>query len=160
MSCRERVQTPSPLCQTLLDGLLVLLGQLLHFPKISVYQLYLTLVPCRYEFAFIVSIIILCFLPRFFLQMFVVTFSLLHLTNVTWIVLWCLLCTFQLSSPSRKMRSSKLHKFIQVSGFQVQASPLQSSLIQGNTPKDASSNCLLMMPYVLPHNFCTLLFVW
>lgn len=56
---------------------------------------------------------------------------------------------FQLSSPTRKMCSSKLHKFIQVSGFQVKASPLQSPLLQGNTPKDATSNCLLMSFFFL-----------
>jgi hypothetical protein len=59
---------------------------------------------------------------------------------------------FQLSSPTRKMCRSELHKFIQVSGFQVEASPLQSPLLQGSTPKDATSTCLLISSLFFSRN--------
>lgn len=42
------------------------------------------------------------------------------------------------------MCGSKLHECIQVSGFQVEASSVQSSLLQGNTRNDAASNFLLI----------------
>lgn len=110
-------------------------------------------VPCRYKFALL---LLLSSLFSFFTHThstMCVHIHILYFSSCTWPMslfdcltgFYCV--EFQLSSPTWKMCSSKLHKFIQVSGFQVKASPLQSTLLQGNTPKDATSNCLLMSSF-------------
>lgn len=52
MSCRKGLPAPYHLHQTLSDGSLVLLGQLLHFLKILVCQVYLILCPAGTSFSF------------------------------------------------------------------------------------------------------------